>query len=101
MSAYAYQKASSLVPANAILGLAMNHSKSKGTIGQTDQKVTRDPLVKQRSHHATSDYSGLVVLDALGVVVGQRRSWHAIHYSHQSSHRASAAFGKCCKEAGV
>ena len=42
-----------------------------------------------------------LVLDALGMAVGQRRPKDVIHHSDQGSQYTSLAFGKRCKEAGV
>jgi putative transposase len=42
-----------------------------------------------------------LVLDALGMAVGQRRPRDVIHHSDQGSQYTSLAFGKRCKEAGV
>jgi putative transposase len=42
-----------------------------------------------------------LVLDALGMAVGQRQPRDVIHHSDQGSQYTSLAFGKRCKEAGV
>ena len=42
-----------------------------------------------------------LVLDALGMAVGQRRPRDVIHHSDQGSQYTSLAFGKRCEEAGV
>src|ERR1700760_4881070 len=42
-----------------------------------------------------------LVLDALGMAIGQRRPENVIHHSDQGSQYPSLAFGKRCKEAGV
>ena len=42
-----------------------------------------------------------LVLDALGMAVGQRRPRDVIHHSDQGSQYTSLAFGKRCREAGV
>ncbi len=42
-----------------------------------------------------------LVVDALKMVIGQRRPGDVIHHSDQGSQYTSLAFGKRCKEAGV
>ena len=42
-----------------------------------------------------------LVVEALRMAVGQRRSKDVIHHSDQGSQYTSLAFGKRCKEAGV
>ncbi len=42
-----------------------------------------------------------LVLEALGMAVGQRRPRDVIHHSDQGSQYTSLAFGKRCREAGV
>ncbi len=42
-----------------------------------------------------------LVIDALEMAIGQRRSGDVIHHGDQGSQHTSLAFGKRCKEAGV
>ena len=42
-----------------------------------------------------------LVLDALGMAIGQRQPTDVIHHSDQGSQYTSLSFGKRCKEAGV
>ena len=42
-----------------------------------------------------------LVLDAMGMAVGQRRPGNVVHHSDQGPQYTSLAFGKRCSEAGV